>query len=228
MERNCSPTSLNSVCCLHMKYKECSLHLAAKCPKTPFQAVPCCTQGGRDTGISQWEKAGQCSHIAEGHTSKQGWLREDTQIPRSASWARTPEQHLPPEPPAARQKIGRGWDHGVSAFTQSAKGFLSPKSERCHKHPYRLHLTIKNNSESSLWTRVKRRGLKGSCKTLHWLLRTPKYHSIDGLDAIYPHINFHVINACLFPRGTPYVWHNFIQILPPFPISDSENLFPHE
>lgn len=43
---------------------------------------------------------------------------------------------------------------------------------------------------------------------------------MDWLDVIYPHINLHVINACLFPHGTPYVWHNFIQILPPFPIYD--------
>lgn len=39
----------------------------------------------------------------------------------------------------------------------------------------------------------------GSCKTLHWLLSTSTYHSMDWLDVSYPHVNFHIINAMSLP-----------------------------
>lgn len=149
--------------------------------------------------ISQWGKAGKCSRITEGHTSKQWpaqeghpaiqtWqLQLQSSSPRAAppTWAST-ALHI--------RNLVEWWDDSVSALRQSAKGFFF-QSEHCHKHSSRFHLIRESNSESSLCTRVLVPGsfsLRGKLKILRFL-QNPAVTSEN------PNLSLHGLIRCHLP-----------------------------
>lgn len=156
-----------------------------------FITVP--TEVGRVL-VSQWGKAGKCSQITEGHTSKQ-WPAQRGH-PAIQTWQLqfTPQSstsHLGKHC-SAHQQFGRvaGWQC-LCSHTKCQRDFF--KSKRCHKQTSWFHLIRKSNSQSSLCTRVLWSfSLRGKLKIL-WFLQNP------ALTSENPNLSLHGLIRCHLP-----------------------------
>lgn len=177
-------------------------------PKHFFKQVITVPREAESIVTSQWEKAGKCSQIAEGHTSKQ-WpaQREHPAVqtwylkckPQSSTFHLSSHLHI-------RNLVG-WWDGSVFAFTQSAKGFF----------PIKMNVTTNIFTDFISSLQVIQKGVCepgtfsrwGKIKTLGFLQNpalTPEYPKISLLRLIRCHLPTHQLscNQCM---SLP-TWHS--------------------